>query len=177
MIQYSHNNYTKGANNGDGDASYFLMDCFLKMGNMFVVQKSLSSLSLRKIVDHYVEHEEVLRSGLRGETVCLQGIDTFVNTRDKNNSVPFDKERHNSDKGFGSSLPEVLYGISTKVPEKDRDLLGIFIRMHQVLKKCRNAFNHGLADRPELPKLLILLDLYMDYADHLYDARNARNER
>lgn len=148
-------------NNEDGDANYCLLDSFLKMGDIYPMRRRHT---LKQTVNLYAGHENELRDGLRGKPVSMPEIDTFVNTADRNNVFPFD--HHRTSRNY--SLPATLYGINTKVPESDRDRLGVFLRMHQVLKKCRNAFNHSLQDRPDLSKLLTLLKLYMDYAEYLY---------
>jgi len=163
LLEFDIRNYQlpEVTGNRDGDANYYLLDAFLKMGGMYPLK---SRCTLKQKVERYAKCETELRKALRGERFRLPDIDTWLNTADRNNAFPFDQVRETYD----YSLPETLYGINTKIPEKDRDVLGIFLRMHQLLKQCRNAFNHGLQDRPELPGLLVLFDLYLDYAEYLY---------
>ena len=66
------------------------------------------------------------------------------------------------------NMPNKIECIDSKVPVEDREALGVFLRLHKLLKLCRNAYNHSLTDRPELSDLLKLFGLYIDYADYLY---------
>lgn len=147
---------------GDNGINYYLFDVYFKMGDIW---PTTTKKSLKDSVKYYVDHEEDLRKALlQGQVPAWLEIDTYANTRSKNNEFPFDKTKSTS---FWE-LPSLLKGIDTKVPIESRDALGIFLRMHQLLKKCRNAFNHSLIDRPEIAALIKLLYLYVDFADYLY---------
>ena len=116
-------------------------------------------------MSYYIEHERELRSLLTGETASGLQIDTFVNTEDKNQHLPFDKMRTTTN----YDLPDAIYGIGSGVEPASLDALGIFLRIHLLLKQCRNAFNHGDSERPKLPQILKLANLYVDYAEYLYE--------
>lgn len=146
----------------DGSPKYYLFDSYLKMGNLFPTKARGDSL--KKAVKEYVQHADGLRNLLQGGTVPSMNIDTYVNTENKNNILPFDKNK----RPLAYGVPDVIKGIDSDVPVKDLDALGIFLRMHLLLKRCRNVFNHSVTDRPELEDILALVNLYIEYAEYLY---------
>lgn len=143
------------------DQDYYLFDAYLKMGGLFPTRVNRT---LREKVEDWVNQEENLRRILEGINVSRLCMDTYVNTSRRNNSLPFDKVKTTSIR----DLPNMIRGINSNVPVQDRDILGIFLRLHQLMKQCRNAFNHSLEERPGLPDLLKLFKLYIDFADYLY---------
>lgn len=163
LLTFGPSCYTDRDNisNAGGDLDYYLFDSFLKMGGLFPTKRFCS---LKDAVRYYAQHKEDLRKILSGKPVSGMNIDFFVNTEDKNNLLPFDKTRTT---GF-RDIPSSLKGIGSKVPAGDLDALGLFLRMHQLLKKCRNAFNHSLEDRPALEDILTLTELYIQFAEYLY---------
>lgn len=156
-------------NAGENSADYYLFDAFLKMGNLYPLKRNEP---LKKAVQECARREQAFRSVLHGADAGSLHLpmDTYVNTEDRNNLLPFDKERTTRFR----ELPFKLTGINSDLQAEDLDALGIFLRFHQLLKRCRNAFNHGLSDRPALPDLLILINMYIDYADYLYARCNRR---
>ena len=153
----------------DSGTNYYLFDAYLKMGGLYPTKKEKKSdkkdkESLKVIVGKCVKREEELRKVLNGARPGNLPMDTYVNTGEKNNNLPFDKKAEY----LYRDLPGEIKGINSKLPAEDLDALGIYLRLHQLLKRCRNAFNHGLKDRPELTDLLKLLDLYIAYGEYLY---------
>ena len=145
----------------ESGANYYLFHAFLKMGNIVPMIKKKS---LKYSAGYYAEHEKELKKALTGIIPVLPEIDTCVNTGNRNNDLPVDIK----DTNFSWEFPGMLKGVDSRVPINDRGVLGIFLRLHMLVKKCRNSYNHSLADRPELNELIILFHLYLDYADYLY---------
>ena len=145
----------------DYGLEYYLFNAYLKMGNLYPLKVRRS---LKNSANCYVRQEEKLRAFLDGKKPGRLDMDTYVNTNDKNNTLPFDKKKTTNFR----DLPMTVKDINSKVPVEDRDALGIFLRLHQLLKLCRNAYNHSLEDRPELADLLKLFELYIDFAEYLY---------
>ena len=151
------------------DKDYYLFDAYLKMGGLFPTRSKNTPVrepkTLKESAVEWVGQEEKLRTALTGAAFPSLSMDTYVNTTNRNNVLPFDKEKQTSIWG----LPEKIRGINSKVPYRDRKILGVFLRLHQLLKLCRNAFNHSLEERPDLPELLTLFELYIAYAEYLYN--------
>ena len=171
LVTFSIQNYSLPEVNdyaSEAGANYYLFDSYLKMGNMYPVKESVSSTRsktfLKKSVRYCAQHEQDFLRVLNGDKPDRLEMDTFVNTDSRNNILPFDKSCTSGLR----NLPPGLTGIGSKIPENNLDALGIFLRFYQLLKRCRNSFNHGLEDRPALSDLLCLIDLYIQYADFLY---------
>ena len=171
LVTFSIQNYSLPEVNdyaSEAGSNYYLFDSYLKMGNMYPVKESVSSTRsktfLKKSVRYCAQHEQDFRRILNGDKPDRLEMDTFVNTESRNNFLPFDKTCASGLR----NLPPRLTGIGSKITENNLDALGIFLRFYQLLKRCRNSFNHGLEDRPALSDLLCLLDLYIQYADFLY---------
>ena len=154
----SEDNKRKARNN---KLEYYLFDAYLKMGN---IHPTRADKPLKQKVSDWAKQEEKLRKMLKGIKPGHLIMDTYVNKGRKNNDMPFDIMKTNMD----VNMPNKIEGIDSKVPVKDREALGVFLRLHKLLKLCRNAYNHSLTDRPELSDLLKLFGLYIDYADYLY---------
>ena len=164
LVTFSIVNYQSEVNKRkarDNKLEYYLFDAYLKMGNLY---PTIVDKPLKQKVSDWAKQEEELRKTLKGIKPEHLIMDTYVNSGSRNNDMPFDTMKTTADE----NLPQTLEGIDSKVPVEDRDALGIFLRLHKLLKLCRNAYNHSLKDRPVLSDLLKLLDLYMNYADYLY---------
>lgn len=165
LLIFSEDNYQTAAlrNKEREKADYYLFDSFLKMGGLYSTR---NNLSLHDSVKYYAENAGKFGLLLNNKPTSLREIDLYVNTRNRNFSLPFNKDKRRNLK----DIPDEIFGIDSELPQRDLRKLGAFLRMHQQLKKCRNAFNHILEERPNLSDTLMLVNLYIEYADYLYRA-------
>lgn len=156
----------------DNGLEYYLFDSYMKMGDIKPTKYWKREKKgkkyvypIKKSVSDYASQSKELSMILEGKPQKQLIMDTYINAT---GTVNHDGSFNLINRVSNNSLPNMIEGINSKVSDADQIALGAFLRMHKLLKYCRNAFNHSLEERPELPDLLKLFELYIDFGDYLY---------
>ena len=159
--------------NGDRIGPADLFNMFVTMGNLTYFYGNNEN-----------NHREAMRQFSKNKKLCLDllkkpslrtsfsEVNSFINTAEGCNSTdtfPFDINITRNWVKQGT-LKKINSGKSTEWYNS----IGLFLRMHRALKDCRNMMNHGKSGRPEIGTIIDVIDLYIAYAEALYQARDKK---